>query len=616
MSRSDDTAEGVGVGETLDVGTRRTDAGEGDSERTSPGGGAAIPEPWPTVPGYDILRRLGEGGMGVVYEARHLGLNRLVALKMIRGGSQARADFFARFRVEAESVARLRHPNIVQIYDIGDAVGLPFVALELLDGGSLDDRLAGNPQPGRLAAELMITLARAVQFAHESGIIHRDLKPTNVLYTPDGVPKITDFGLAKRVASDDGQTQSGQILGSPSYMAPEQARGHSRNVGPAADVYALGAMLYEMLTGRPPFKGETPMETVRQVIDDDPVTPSRLVPRVPRDLETIGLKCLQKDPARRYGTARDLADDLRRYLDGEPIKARRTPAWERAAKWARRRPAHALAATILVAALLAAIAGLFARQEAQLKHSRMIAAVLDDGSGAEREADSAQSPAQLRAAQLHISEILPQLKGLEDDPRVKALRGRLEWKLDIAKAQLDRYESERSQQERLAAGRRKRDDYRDLYNRAILRVTHYTGLDLPNSQETTRQALVAALNVFAAPGTGEEWALGSLPESLSPAERAEIVDGCYELLLALSQEERKPERGLSRLDQAARLHPAGTRAYHFRRVVPREVGRYPRGGARATPGRTPGRDDAVRPLPGRPGVLPAERPDRGDPAFQ
>ncbi len=302
----------------------------GDTEETSPEKGAVVDDPyrtattdltdgepeangrrraptgWPTIPSYDILQRLGEGGMGVVYKARHLGLNRLVALKMIRGGSQARTDYFTRFRVEAESVAHLRHPNIIQIYDISEAGGLPFVALELLDGGGLDGRLAGNPQPGRDAAELMITLARAVHVAHQSGIIHRDLKPTNVLYTTDGVPKITDFGLAKRLDSDGELTDSGQIMGSPSYMAPEQARGHSRKVGPAADVYALGAMLYEMLTGRPPFKGETPIETVRQVIDDDPVAPSQLVPRVPRDLETICLKCLHKEPARGTNRRRPL----------------------------------------------------------------------------------------------------------------------------------------------------------------------------------------------------------------------------------------------------------------------------------------------------------------------
>ena len=265
---------------------------------------------WPSVRGYLVVERLGEGGMGVVYKARHLGLNRPVALKMIRGGSQARPDHFRRFSIEAEAVAKLRHPNILQIYDIGEANGLPYVALELLDGGGLDLRLAGTPMPGRSAAELLVILARAVDFAHQAGIIHRDLKPSNVLYASDGVPKITDFGLAKRIDSDDHQTESGQIMGSPSYMAPEQARGHSRDVGPAADIYALGAILYEMLTGRPPFKGETPMETVRQVIDDEPVPPSRLVPRVARDLETICLKCLHKEPHKRFESAEALARDL------------------------------------------------------------------------------------------------------------------------------------------------------------------------------------------------------------------------------------------------------------------------------------------------------------------
>jgi eukaryotic-like serine/threonine-protein kinase len=266
--------------------------------------------------------------MGVVYKARQLGLNRLVALKMIRGGSQARPDHFVRFSIEAEAVARLRHPNIVQIFDIGEVEGLPFVSLELLEGGSLADRLAGTPQPGRPSAELLVTLALAIDLAHQAGIVHRDLKPSNVLFTEDGIPKITDFGLAKRIDSDDHQTESGQIMGSPSYMASEQAQGRSREVGPVADVYALGAILYEMLTGRPPFKCETPMETLRQVIDDEPVPPSRLVPRLPRDLETVCLKCLQKEPAKRYESAQALADDVLRYLGGEPIRARRIPFWE------------------------------------------------------------------------------------------------------------------------------------------------------------------------------------------------------------------------------------------------------------------------------------------------
>jgi tetratricopeptide (TPR) repeat protein len=304
-----------------------------------------------------VLEVIAEGGMGVVYRARQWGLNRLVALKMIRGGDRPRPDLLARIRIEAEAVARLKHPNIVQIYEIGEADGLPFLSLELLEGGTLDGRLAGNPQPGRAAAELMATLARAIGSAHDAGIIHRDLKPSNVLFTGDGIPRITDFGLAKRVESDSRQTDSGQIMGTPCYMAPEQAKGHTKDVGPAADVYGLGAILYQVLTGRPPFKGETPMETVRQVIQDDVVPPRRLVPRVARDLETICLHCLEKAPSRRYPTAQALAEDLLRYLEGEAILARSTPAWERCLKWSRRHPAVTAALGVGAAAVLLLLAG-------------------------------------------------------------------------------------------------------------------------------------------------------------------------------------------------------------------------------------------------------------------
>ncbi len=412
--------EGSPGGGDTEYDPERTASITAGAQEVPPAGGESGRECWPSVAGYEVLEKLGEGGMGVVYKARHRGLNRLVALKMIRGGGHARAEEFARFRIEAEAVARLDHPNIIQIYDIGEADGLPFVALELLEGGSLDDRLAATPQPSREAAERMRILARAIGVAHAAGIVHRDLKPGNVLYTADGVLKISDFGLAKRVDSDARQTLSGQIMGSPSYMAPEQAKGNSRDVAPAADVYALGAILYEMLTGRPPFKGSTPMETVRQVIDDDPVAPSRLVPRVPRDLETICLKCLQKDPARRYGSAPALAEDLERYLHGETITARRTPAWERAAKWARRRPAAALLWTAAVLLVAGAIAGLFAYQESRLRHTGTIATALDEGSRLERQADSARIPPEFRAVQSGVSGLLPQLKGLDDDPRIKA----------------------------------------------------------------------------------------------------------------------------------------------------------------------------------------------------
>ena len=228
----------------------------------------------------------------------------------------------------------MQHPNIVQIHHIGEADGLPFFELEYVDGGSLDRRLDGTPWPARRAAELIEPLARGVAEAHRLGIVHRDLKPGNVLLAADGTPKITDFGLAKSLAADSGLTRTDSIMGSPSYMAPEQAEGKTKQVGPLADVYALGAILYELLTGRPPFRGTTALETLEQVKNAEPVPPSRLVPGLPRDVETIALKCLQKEPAKRYDSAAALAEDLRRFLGGEPIVARPVPFWERAWRWA------------------------------------------------------------------------------------------------------------------------------------------------------------------------------------------------------------------------------------------------------------------------------------------
>jgi eukaryotic-like serine/threonine-protein kinase len=305
---------------------------------------------------YQLLAELGRGGMGVVYKARQTSLKRLVALKMILAGAHASEQAAARFRVEAEAVAQLQHPNIVQIHEIGKHEGHAYFSLEFVEGGSLDKKLAATPMPSRQGAQLVEVLAWAVQAAHEKGIVHRDLKPANVLLATDGTPKITDFGLAKLIREDAGQTGSGLVLGTPSYMAPEQASGKSRQVGPAADVYSLGAILYELLTGRPPFRAETPLDTIMQVVNGDPVPPSRLQPKVPRDLETICLHCLQKDPRRRYASAAALAEDLRRFLDGRPIMARPVGALERGWRWCRRNPALAGAAGVAVAALVAAAA--------------------------------------------------------------------------------------------------------------------------------------------------------------------------------------------------------------------------------------------------------------------
>ena len=265
---------------------------------------------------------LGRGGMGVVYKARDRRLNRPVALKMLLAGAYARPDELERFLREAEAEAALRHANIVQVYDVGDLDGRPYFTMEFVEGGSLAQKLAGTPLPAGQAAALLATLAEAVQAAHDGGIVHRDLKPANVLLTADGTPKISDFGLARRLDDGAGLTQSGATLGTPSYMAPEQARGETQRSVPAADVYALGAILYEMLTGRPPFRAETAAETIRQVVEEEPVPPSRLNAKVPRDLETICLKCLHKEPHRRYASAAALAEDLHRFQRGEPIAAR------------------------------------------------------------------------------------------------------------------------------------------------------------------------------------------------------------------------------------------------------------------------------------------------------
>jgi hypothetical protein len=285
--------------------------------------------------------------MGVVYKARQVKANRPVALKVILAGGHAGESELARFRTEGEALARLTHPNIVQVFEVGEHQGRPFFSLELCPGGSLDRKLAGTPLPPREAARLVEVLARAMHAAHQANVIHRDLKPANVLLSADGTPKITDFGLAKKLDDGANPTVTGAVMGTPSYMAPEQAEG-KKDVGPAADGYALGAILYECLTGRPPFKAPTALDTLMQVVADEPVPPSRLLRRVPFDLETICLKCLQKVPARRYASAQALAEDLARFLEGRPILARRPSLLVQARYWCRRPERVRDAGTILL----------------------------------------------------------------------------------------------------------------------------------------------------------------------------------------------------------------------------------------------------------------------------
>ena len=312
-----------------------------------------IPAWFPRIDGYDILEILGRGGMGVVYRAWQHGLKRAVALKMILSGELAGAEEVARFLTEAEAVARVKHPNIVQVYEIGEhraaasGTPLPFISLEFVGGGSLADRLDGTPRPPKAAAAFIEKLARAAHFAHDAGVVHRDLKPANILLAEPGPgavpdplafePKIADFGLAKLTDATETLTATGKLLGTLTYMAPEQAAG-GRYVDHRADVYALGSILYELLTGHAPFRGTTPHDTVTLVVSQDPVPPRRLQPQVPRDLDTICLKCLEKDPLRRYQTAGELADELKDFVAGRPIKSRPVRPLGHALRWCGRNP--------------------------------------------------------------------------------------------------------------------------------------------------------------------------------------------------------------------------------------------------------------------------------------
>jgi serine/threonine protein kinase/WD40 repeat protein len=346
------------------------DTGKPGRSADTPARPTAEPPGAPRIPGYEILGELGRGGMGIVYKARQIKADRVVALKMLLAGGLAGTDDMDRFRSEAAAIARLQHPNIVQVFEVGEHDGMPFFSLEFCAGGSLDRHLAGKPLPPRDAATLVERLALAVEAAHEKHIVHRDLKPANVLLAAcglaahdadvpakpqvaDAIPKISDFGLARKL-DEAGKTQTGAIMGTPSYMAPEQALGKSHEVGPAADVYALGAILYECLTGRPPFKAASYAATVHQVLEQEPVSPRHVNAAVPRDLETICLRCLRKEQPTRYSSAADLADELRRFLEDRPIASRPSTAAEQLGRWCRRNPAIA---GLLAAVFLSLLAG-------------------------------------------------------------------------------------------------------------------------------------------------------------------------------------------------------------------------------------------------------------------
>jgi WD40 repeat protein/tRNA A-37 threonylcarbamoyl transferase component Bud32 len=358
----------VAAAETIDVTNGMDARGTDIADRESPGA-------FPSIPSCEILCELGRGGMGIVYKARQIRLNRVCALKIARPDRHSSAEARARFFAEAEIIARLRHPNLVQIYNLGEHDGRPYFEMEYIEGGSLARRLDGTPWAPRPSARMVAALARAIGEAHRLGVVHRDLKPANVLLKDDETPMVVDFGLAKSLETDSDLTQTGVFVGTPSYAAPEQIIGSPAIVGPATDIYALGAIFYHMLTGRPPFQGATVLETLEQVESAEPVPPSRLQPGVPRDVETIALKCLAKDPGRRYAGAAALAEDLDRFLSGRAIVARPIGAAERAGKWIRRQPVvAALSAAVVAVALLGFVLVTWQWRRAEAKASAEAAA--------------------------------------------------------------------------------------------------------------------------------------------------------------------------------------------------------------------------------------------------
>jgi tetratricopeptide (TPR) repeat protein len=561
-----------------------------------------VPAALPGVPGYEILEEIGRGSMGVVYKARQTGLGRLVALKMILAGNHASRETLERFLAEARVAASLRHPNIVHVYEISQQQDCPFFSLEFVEGGTLADRLKGRPQPLRQAAQFILTVARAIHVAHQNGIVDRDLKPANILLasvesrdshvqrmsaaleldptTDLGMPKITDFGLAKQLHADLGQTESGVILGTPSYMAPEQAEGKSHEVGPAADIYALGAILYEMLTGRPPFTAQSRMETVLLMFQTEPVPPSQLRLKMPHDLETICLKCLRKEPHRRYASAEELVDDLQCFLSGEPIRARPVPLHERAWKWVWRRPALATMAACAVLAVLSLL-GLILWQQVDLR-DQLGQALQEERAARQAQEDAGErerlgqlrdrlkdllhaGEAALAAKDWHKAQL--ELTRAKDQAAGEA--GLAEWPPRIEQL-LQQATRQRLDDERLEKFLQCRDD-------ALLQATLFTGDDLTAALRETEAAARKALALF---GVTADVTAGPVVDSpyYTDQQKTEIVAMCYELLMVLAEAVaqappehppgdpgRKGEEALCILERAAQLGIT-TQAYHRRRA--------------------------------------------------
>jgi tetratricopeptide (TPR) repeat protein/predicted Ser/Thr protein kinase len=514
----------------------------------------------PSFQGYEILEELGRGGMGVVYKARQIGLNRIVALKMILGGAYVGEAQRRRFQVEAEAVARLQHPNIVQIHQVGEQEGHPYFTLEYVDGRSLSERFRGPPLSSREAAHLISVLAKAIHCAHEQGIIHRDLKPGNVLLARDGTPKIVDFGLAKLLDDQDAHTRTGSVVGTPSYMAPEQALGQNRTIGPAADIYALGSILYEALTGRPPFRGETSMDLLIRLAKDDPDPPSRVRPGILPDLETICLRCLEKNPRNRYESAWALAEDLGRFLAHEPIRARQATTWERGVKWVKRRPTKAalLACVALVVLAFTIQATIQAVLSAHARQQR-----LDEARTEVHEVLMRAQEALKGQAWDAAEELLARAESkIESEPSLSSLPGEAGELIPTIRSRLTAHKT--------------LQQFAQHRDAALFHATLATGEGASNELRAVRdQAREALALIKFSPFADETW---SPHDSFSAQEKEELREKCYELLLVLAEAEgqyvagqsateqrQRAAKALRILDRAAALE-LRTTAYHLRRA--------------------------------------------------
>ena len=476
----------------------------------------------PQVAGYEMMGELGRGGMGVVYRAKQVALNRVVALKMVLN-SQASDAELDRFRLEARAVALVQHPGIVQVYDVGEHKGLPYFSLEFVAGGPLDSKLKGEPQDFKFTATTMEKICRAMGYAHSKKIIHRDLKPANILLTKEGEPKVTDFGLAKEMDSDEGHTRTGSIMGTPSYMPPEQAEGQAKTLNHLADIYSLGAMMYEFLTGRPPFKGRTLLETLEHVKKKDPVPPVQLQPDAPIDLQTICLKALEKDPAKRYQSAEDMADDLAAFSRGDPIKARPISLAQKIWRWSVRNKAQAALVAVgtvfIIATLLGSVAinGLYAVAENQRKAAERRRD--NDRSTAQKLLDTATNEAGQKKWSDARQNYENALTAIRNDAELADMRKLIEEGLAIAEEHVNTDA--------------KLSVFREQFSLALYELTGQSGRGEKQSYELSRLHAKSALSQFQVDPDGPtiDPVFGA---HFSEKDKPEILRGCSELLVVLA----------------------------------------------------------------------------------